>query len=114
MHILYIHQYFKIPQEPGGTRSYWIARKLIEHGYKVTMLTSSSSIEKNVEKKDIDGISVIYLRVPYDQKMGVFKRLISFVRFIQISHFGKSFTKEPLYLSTQRIQKRLLRQLRPC
>lgn len=84
-HILYIHQYFKIPQEPGGTRSYWIARKLIEHGYKVTMLTSSSSIEKKVEKKDIDGISVIYLKVPYDQKMGFFKRLLSFVRFMILS-----------------------------
>ena len=86
-HILYIHQYFKIPQEPGGTRSYWIARKLIEHGYKVTMLTTSSSIEKNVEKKDIDGISVIYLKVPYDQKMGVLKRLISFVRFMILSTY---------------------------
>lgn len=86
-HILYIHQYFKTPNEPGGTRSYWIARKLIEHGYKVTMLTSSSSIEKKVEKKDIDGISVIYLKVPYDQNMGVFKRLLSFARFMILSTY---------------------------
>lgn len=86
-HILYIHQYFKTPNEPGGTRSYWIARKLIEHGYKVTMLTSSASIEKKVEKKDIDGISVIYLKVPYDQNMGVFKRLLSFGRFMILSTY---------------------------
>jgi len=24
MNIVYIHQYFKTHQEPGGTRSYWI------------------------------------------------------------------------------------------
>lgn len=51
------------------------------------MLTSSSSIEKNVEKKDIDGIRVIYLKVPYNQKMGVFKRILSFVRFMILSTY---------------------------
>ena len=62
-HILYIHQYFKTPKEPGGTRSYWIAKQLIEEGYRVTMLTTSSIISKNVENKKIDGINVVYLKI---------------------------------------------------
>ena len=81
-HILYIHQYFKTPKDPGGTRSYWIAKQLIDEGYRVTMLTTSSTISKNVENKKIDGINVVYLKIPYNQKMGAFVRLISFLRFM--------------------------------
>ncbi len=82
MHILYIHQYFKTPNEPGGTRSYWIAQKLIEHGHEVTMLTTSSSIKKSKEERLIDGIKVIYVKVPYDQKMSIVARVKSFVSFM--------------------------------
>lgn len=82
MKILYIHQYFKTPKEPGGTRSYWIAKKLIEAGYKVTMLTTSTQIEKRVERKTIDGIDVVYLKIPYNQKMSILKRLWVFINFM--------------------------------
>lgn len=82
MNILYIHQYFKTPNEPGGTRSYWIAKELIANGHNVTMLTTSSSIDHNKEVKDVDGIKVIYLKVLYDQKMSVFARLKSFLSFM--------------------------------
>lgn len=82
MNILYIHQYFKTPEEPGGTRSYWIAKELIKNGHQVTMLTTSSTINQKVECKNIDGINVIYLKIPYDQKMGVFRRLVSFISFM--------------------------------
>ena len=82
MRLLYIHQYFKTPNEPGGTRSYWIAKKLIDKGNEVTIITSSNKISQNKEIKNIDGIKVIYIKVPYNQKMNVFYRLISFVRFM--------------------------------
>lgn len=82
MKLLYIHQYFKTPNEPGGTRSYWIAKKLIEKGHHVTIITSSNKINEKIEIKKIDGIKVIYIKVPYNQKMNVFYRLISFVRFM--------------------------------
>lgn len=81
MKILYIHQYFKTPEEPGGTRSYWLARELIENGHEVTMLTTSTSTDSRVVKR-IDGIEVIYLRVDYDQKMSIVKRFKSFVSFM--------------------------------
>ncbi|MCD8400506.1 glycosyltransferase family 4 protein [Tenacibaculum finnmarkense] len=82
MNILYIHQYFKTPKEPGGTRSYWIAKELLKKGHSVTMLTTSSQIEEKVKKENIDGIDVIYLKVPYNQKMSILTRLKSFFSFM--------------------------------
>lgn len=82
MNILYIHQYFKTPSEPGGTRSYWIAKELINRGHQVTMLSTSNSIINKIETKTIDGINVIYLKVPYSQNMGFISRLFSFFSFM--------------------------------
>lgn len=85
MKILYIHQYFKTPAEPGGTRSYWVSKKLIEHGHQVVVLTSSSSIESSLERKLIEGIEVIYFKVHYNQSMSILSRLWSFIRFMLYS-----------------------------
>lgn len=82
MNILYIHQYFKIPSEPGGTRSYWIAKELIRNGHQVTMITSSSSIQEPKVERIIDGIKVIYLREEYSQGMNLTKRTKAFLGFV--------------------------------
>ena len=65
MKILYIHQYFNTPKDPGGTRSYWISRELIKRGHRVTMLTTSANINSKLKRITIDEIDVIYLKVPY-------------------------------------------------
>ena len=82
MKVLYIHQYFKTPKDPGGTRSYWISRELIKKGHRVTMLTTSANIDSKLKRITIDEIDVVYLKVPYSQHMSVLKRIISFVRFM--------------------------------
>ncbi|WP_334126837.1 glycosyltransferase family 4 protein [Empedobacter brevis] len=82
MNILYIHQYFLTPQEPGGTRSYWLAQELIKNGHHVTMLTSSSKFNEEVKKVNVDGINVIYLKEDYDQNMSITRRLKAFVNFM--------------------------------
>ena len=87
MKILYIHQYFNTPSEAGGTRSYWMAQKLLEKGHTVTIITSSSQINKKIDTKNINGINVIYLRVPYSQKMNFIRRLQSFFNFMIKSTF---------------------------
>jgi glycosyltransferase involved in cell wall biosynthesis len=87
MKILYIHQYFKTPDEPGGTRSYWIAKELVSNGHEVIMVTSSIKIVKQKEIKIIDGIQVIYIKVPYDNSMSIIQRLWSFLRFMFKSTF---------------------------
>ena len=82
MKILYIHQYFRTPYQSGGTRSYWICQELIKNGHQVTMLTTSNEITKRIEKTTIDGINVIYLRVPYDNYMSIIRRILSFLSFM--------------------------------
>lgn len=82
MKILYLHQYFKTPAEPGGTRSYWIAQELISQGHEVNMISANQNISKRKEIRNINGIRVIYLRVPYNNSMGVFRRLFSFIHFM--------------------------------
>ncbi|SFI79559.1 glycosyltransferase family 4 protein [Myroides guanonis] len=82
MNILYIHQYFITPNEPGGTRSYWIAQELIKNGHQVTMLTSSSKFIEPVKEITIDGIRIIYIKEEYNQNMSVFQRLKAFLNFM--------------------------------
>ena len=79
MHILYLHQYFHTPEEGGGTRSYEFAKKLVKLGHKVTMITSSN--EMNNTKEIIEGINIIYLKVPYSNYMSFKRRLLSFISF---------------------------------
>lgn len=83
MKILYLHQFFKTPHEPGGTRSYWISRELIARGHEVHMITSNKKIEGKVEKVVIDGIHVTYLNVMYDSgNMSLFQRFAAFMKFV--------------------------------
>src|SRR5690348_7596841 len=42
LRVVYIHQYFKTPSMAGGTRSYEFARRLVERGHEVHMITSDS------------------------------------------------------------------------
>lgn len=87
MKVLYIHQYFNTPSEPGGTRSYWFAKELIANGHQVVMLTSrrKSQQESFIERITIDGIDVIYVDNPYNNQMGVMGRLWSFLKFMVVS-----------------------------
>jgi len=80
MKILYIHQYFKTPSEGGSTRSYYLAKGLVENGYEVEMITAHNGSERLFE--NIDGISVHYLPVFYDNHLGIVGRIISFLKFI--------------------------------
>lgn len=82
MNVLYIHQYFHTPQQPGSTRSYWLARELIENGYEVTMLTTSSKQREKIRIYDADGIRIVSYRSVYAQSMGIKDRLKSFSDFM--------------------------------
>ncbi|MFY0600908.1 MAG: glycosyltransferase family 4 protein [Cyclobacteriaceae bacterium] len=82
MKILYIHQYFKTPEEGGCTRSYHLAKGLIAGGYEVEMITSHDS-KQSVE--NIDGIKVRYLHIPYSNHFGFLKRMHAFYRFVKLA-----------------------------
>lgn len=83
MNVLYIHQYFITPYEPGGTRSYWISRELIKRGHHVTMITSSNK-HHEPGRVVVDGIDVVYVKNPaYNNYMSALKKVWSFVAFIR-------------------------------
>ena len=80
MKIIYIHQYFKSPKEGGAIRSYYLAKAFTEAGCKVEMITAHNS--KYYLKKNIDGISVHYIPVFYDNSFGFYKRIYAFSKFL--------------------------------
>lgn len=101
MNILYVHQYFITPSEPGGTRSYWLSLELIKKGHQVTMITTKRGKDKP-RRVNIDGIDVIYLNIDYNNKMNISQRLISFVKFMGVSSYYvlKESNKNDLLIST--------------
>nr|WKN40059.1 glycosyltransferase family 4 protein [Tunicatimonas sp. TK19036] len=96
MHILYIHQYFKTPEEGGAIRSYYLAKGLVEAGHKVTMLTAHN--ELTYKKMLVDGIYVHYLPVPYSQNMSKWQRIRAFLWFMWYV-----FDKAPLFKYVDRV-----------
>lgn len=80
MNIIYFHQYFNTPNEPGSTRSYWICKHLVNKGHKLTVITSRKANSK-YKIGEIDNINIIYLNVKYNQKMNFFRRIFSFLLF---------------------------------
>ncbi len=80
MRIFYIHQYFKTPEEGGAIRSWYLSRALAEQGIQVEVITAHS--EKRYEKKEVDGVTVHYLFVPYDNGYGFIRRIRAFVTFV--------------------------------
>lgn len=80
MKILYIHQYFKTPDEGGANRSYFMAQALKAKGHEVEILTAHN--EKKAVSKDIDRLKVHYLPVRYENQFGFLRRIKAFLHFI--------------------------------
>jgi glycosyltransferase involved in cell wall biosynthesis len=79
--ILYLHQFFMTRDGTGGTRSYEFARRLVEAGHEVTMVTAGDGAERAV-----DGIRVVEARGGYGDYVratgvGYGQRLLAFGRF---------------------------------
>ena len=67
----------------GGTRSYEMARRLVEYGHQVNMVTSwrEPGRGKSWFVSEEGGIDVHWLPVEYGNEMGYAKRLHAFTRF---------------------------------
>lgn len=101
MKILYIHQYFKTPNEPGGTRSYWISRELISRGHDVIMLTTRPNQSCEREELVLDGLRVVSFSVPYQQSMGIWQRLRAFFDFmLRATKEGMKYQDVDLVIAT--------------
>ncbi|MFB5662693.1 glycosyltransferase family 4 protein [Alteribacillus sp. HJP-4] len=103
MKILYIHQYFKTRESSAGIRSYEFAKKLVEKGHTVTMLTGDSKLiinEKPFKKSIfineyyIERIHVIAIKNKYSNYMSYSRRIISFLNFLFLSSLKSIFLKD--------------------
>jgi glycosyltransferase involved in cell wall biosynthesis len=83
MRILFIHQYFRTPDEGGGIRSYYMSKTLIEAGYEVDMITAHN--HKDYLYRNIEGINVHYLPVYYENRLGFAGRSFAFIKFLILS-----------------------------
>ena len=86
MNILYLHQYFHLPFMNGSTRSYELARGLVENGYKVTVITSNAKGLENLPL-EYEGIEIVWLDVKYDNSFSVRRRLRSFLAFLLLASY---------------------------
>lgn len=90
MRILYFHQYFITPAMAGGTRSYAMARSLVEHGHPVTMICGTSPrggaglsgpFRGGLRRGVVDGINVIEIDLPYSSHYGLARRAGVFFQY---------------------------------
>ncbi len=83
MKVIYLHQYFNTPDMTGGTRSYEMARRLVEWGHDVHMVTTWREPDgrRNWFQTEEAGIHVHWLPVPYSNHMGFTARIRAFIRF---------------------------------
>ncbi len=82
MKVLYIHQYFRTPEEGGAIRSYYLAKGMVDNGIEVEMITSHNKPIEEV--KVIEGIKVHYLPVFYNNELGFSKRIFAFYKFMRL------------------------------
>lgn len=83
--ILYLHQYFATPETHGGTRSYEMARRLVERGHAVHMITAwpEDDGRRGWFHTHEAGIEVHWIPVPYSNHLSYSDRLRAFFRFAQ-------------------------------
>lgn len=96
MKIIYLHQYFNTPSMPGGTRSYEMARRMVDDGHEVHMVTSIREPESQCDGwfETLEaGIHVHWYPVPYSNHMNYLQRILAFIRFA-IAAYKKSVSLE--------------------
>jgi glycosyltransferase involved in cell wall biosynthesis len=94
MHILLIHQVFVRPDDPGGTRHYEMARRLVQSGHTVTILASPYSYQTGRRVTDQPretlepGLEIIRCEVWGSVHKSFYWRTVGFFSFM-ISAFWK-------------------------
>lgn len=70
----------------GGVRSYEFAKRLVESGHEVTVVTADKENDFSGWKTEkLDGFEVQWVSVKYDNTYGFFKRLWAFFKFLVLS-----------------------------
>ncbi len=105
MRIIYIHQYFLTPEMGGSTRSYEIAKRLVNKGHEVNLITTIQNPKDWENKKkwkltNEAGINVYWFPVEYSNKLNFYKRVLAFFKFAFHSFKKGLFLKGDLIYAT--------------
>src|SRR5690606_33894913 len=104
MKLIYLHQYFKFPDETGGTRSYDLASSFLKKGIKITVVSSTSDLKYKSNKRwtviDKEGFNIHYIYLHYGNHLSYFKRIVVFFKFLWFSTFRLLKLKGDLVLAT--------------
>ena len=104
MNIIYLHQYFKFPDETGGTRSFDIANGFLEIGHNVEMITSTSDkrykSKKRWTKIQRNRLIVHYIYLHYRNDMSFYQRLAVFIKFFWFTTFKLISMRGDLVIAT--------------
>lgn len=80
MKVLILHQHFKIPQQGGAIRSYYLAKALVDHSIQVSVVTVHN--ERKYKREIVEGIEVHYLPIAYNNRFGFSERGFSFMKYV--------------------------------
>ena len=99
MRILYLHQYFRTPEEGGALRSYYLSQALKNAGHTVELITAwNGTTYKTVW---VEGVKVHYLPVAYGNQFGFLARIGAFLKFsYQSTRLAFSLPKPDLCFAT--------------
>ncbi len=90
MHVFYFHQHFSTPRGAAGIRSYEMARRLLRHGHRVTMVCGSYGLgqtgldgpfSNGLRRGMVDGIEVIEFDLSYSNSHSFVKRAAIFAKY---------------------------------
>jgi len=104
MKIIYLHQYFKFPNEYGGTRSFDLSIGFLDLGHHIEIITSTSDKSykktKGWSKIKKNGLVIHYIYLPYGNDMTYLQRSFVFLKFLFLSTFKLMSLKGDLVLAT--------------
>ena len=105
MDVLYFHQYFATRRRSTATRSYELARRLVERGHRVTIVSRDTRMleagrderpaGRVVAREQVDGIDVLFLNVPYANRYPTPVRLASFTAFTLAASVAGALERKP-------------------
>jgi glycosyltransferase involved in cell wall biosynthesis len=103
--VLYFHQYFATRRRSTATRSYELARRLVERGHRVTIVSRDTRMLESgrdgrprgrvVAREQVDGIDILYLNIPYANRYSTPVRLASFTAFTVAASVAGALQRRP-------------------
>ncbi len=104
MNILYLYQYFKFPDERGGSRAYDLATSFAQKGYQVTVLAATSNEKYKTSERwhleEREGLKVHRIFLQYQNDMTYSRRIWMFLKFLWFASFRLLKLKGDVVLAT--------------